>query len=87
MVLELGEVAGAEQLADLLDAGHLIGELVYRLTGLSLRDFVERQIARPVGADFQTISYVMNNMGADILGSERAAAYTTAVYRAAVNPS
>jgi CubicO group peptidase (beta-lactamase class C family) len=29
-----------------------------------------------------TISYVMNNMGADILGSERAAAYTTAIYRA-----
>lgn len=29
-----------------------------------------------------TISYVMNRMGADILGSQRAAAYTTAVYRA-----
>ncbi|MGW3943338.1 hypothetical protein [Streptomyces phaeochromogenes] len=28
-----------------------------------------------------TISYVMNNMGADILGSQRAAAYTTAIYR------
>jgi hypothetical protein len=29
-----------------------------------------------------TISYVMNNMGADILGSQRAAACTTAIYRA-----
>jgi CubicO group peptidase (beta-lactamase class C family) len=29
-----------------------------------------------------TISYVMNSMGADILGSQRAAAYTTAIYRA-----
>lgn len=29
-----------------------------------------------------TISYVMNRMGADILGSQRAAAYITAVYRA-----
>jgi CubicO group peptidase (beta-lactamase class C family) len=29
-----------------------------------------------------TISYVMNNMGADVLGSQRAAAYTTALYRA-----
>ncbi|MFG1642849.1 hypothetical protein ACGFMK_21375 [Amycolatopsis sp. NPDC049252] len=29
-----------------------------------------------------TISFVMNNMGADILGSPRAAAYTTAIYDA-----
>ncbi|MEU9239059.1 serine hydrolase domain-containing protein [Streptomyces sp. NPDC048385] len=29
-----------------------------------------------------TIGYVMNNMGADILGSQRAAAYISAVYRA-----
>jgi hypothetical protein len=29
-----------------------------------------------------TIAYVMNNMGADILGSERAAAYVTAIYQA-----
>ena len=33
--------------------GHLVGELVYRLTGLSLRDFVDRHIAGPLGADFQ----------------------------------
>jgi CubicO group peptidase (beta-lactamase class C family) len=32
-----------------------------------------------------TISYVMNNMGADILGSQRAAAYVQAVYRAVSN--
>ncbi|RDG37087.1 serine hydrolase [Streptomyces corynorhini] len=31
-----------------------------------------------------TISYVMHNMGADILGSPRAAAYTTAIYRASM---
>ena len=30
-----------------------------------------------------TVSYVMNNMGTDILGSDRAAAYVQAVYRAA----
>lgn len=29
-----------------------------------------------------TISYVMNNMGADILGSQRATARTTAIYQA-----
>ncbi|MFD9507865.1 hypothetical protein [Streptomyces mirabilis] len=29
-----------------------------------------------------TLSYVMNNMGPDILGSPRAAAYVTAVYSA-----
>jgi hypothetical protein len=29
-----------------------------------------------------TISYVVNNMGADMLGSQRAAAYATAIYRA-----
>ncbi|MEV0037418.1 serine hydrolase domain-containing protein [Streptomyces sp. NPDC050804] len=36
-----------------LNYGHLIGELVYRLTGLSLRDFTHRHIVRPLGADFQ----------------------------------
>jgi CubicO group peptidase (beta-lactamase class C family) len=37
----------------LLTYGHLIGELVHRLTGLPLRDFVERHLARPLGADFR----------------------------------
>lgn len=37
----------------ILNYGHLIGELVTRLTGMSLRDFVHRQIATPLGADFQ----------------------------------
>ncbi len=37
----------------LLTYGHLIGELVHRLTGLPLRDFVEREIAAPLKADFQ----------------------------------
>ena len=36
-----------------LNYGHLVGELVHRLTALSLRDFVDRQIVRPLGADFQ----------------------------------
>ncbi|WP_289512952.1 hypothetical protein [Nonomuraea sp. KC401] len=29
-----------------------------------------------------TITYVMNNMGADILGSSRSAAYVQAIYHA-----
>jgi CubicO group peptidase (beta-lactamase class C family) len=36
-----------------LNYGHLVGELVYRLTGLPLRDFVHQHIVRPLGADFQ----------------------------------
>ncbi|MFC4033374.1 serine hydrolase domain-containing protein [Streptomyces polygonati] len=36
-----------------LTYGHLIGELVHRLTGQSLRDFVHQHIARPLRADFQ----------------------------------
>lgn len=36
-----------------LTYGHLIGELVQRLTGLSLRQFVAHHIASPLGADFQ----------------------------------
>ncbi|MFK4542362.1 CubicO group peptidase (beta-lactamase class C family) [Streptomyces tendae] len=36
-----------------LNYGHLVGELVHRLTGLPLRDFVHQHIAQPLGADFQ----------------------------------
>jgi CubicO group peptidase (beta-lactamase class C family) len=36
-----------------LNYGHLVGELVYRLTGSSLREFVNRHIVNPLGADFQ----------------------------------
>ncbi|MFD0023048.1 serine hydrolase domain-containing protein [Streptomyces sp. NPDC058382] len=36
-----------------LNYGHLVGELVHRLTGLSLRDFVDQNIAQPLGADFR----------------------------------
>ncbi|MEV0167407.1 serine hydrolase domain-containing protein [Nonomuraea fuscirosea] len=36
-----------------LNYGHLIGELVFRLTGLSLRAFVRQHLAGPLGADFQ----------------------------------
>jgi CubicO group peptidase (beta-lactamase class C family) len=37
----------------LLSYGHLVGELVRRLTGLSLREFIHQHIAGPLGADFQ----------------------------------
>jgi CubicO group peptidase (beta-lactamase class C family) len=33
--------------------GHLIGEVVRRITGLHLKEFVASQIAGPIGADFQ----------------------------------
>lgn len=33
--------------------GHLVGELVRRVTGSSLKDFVREQISGPLGADFQ----------------------------------
>jgi CubicO group peptidase (beta-lactamase class C family) len=37
----------------LLNYGHLVGELVHRLTGLPLREFIEQEIAAPLRADFQ----------------------------------
>lgn len=36
-----------------LNYGHLIGELVHRLTGRPLRDFVHQDLVQPLGADFQ----------------------------------
>ncbi|WP_305093264.1 serine hydrolase [Prescottella sp. R16] len=33
--------------------GHLIGEVVRRITGLHLEEFVAKEIAEPLGADFQ----------------------------------
>jgi CubicO group peptidase (beta-lactamase class C family) len=36
-----------------LNFGHLIGEVLRRITGTSLRQFVADEIARPLGADFQ----------------------------------
>ena len=33
--------------------GHLVGELVRRLTGKPLKTFVAQEIAGPLGADFQ----------------------------------
>ncbi|MFJ3493613.1 serine hydrolase domain-containing protein [Streptomyces sp. NPDC086091] len=33
--------------------GHLVGELVRRVTGLSLTEFVARELAGPLGADFR----------------------------------
>jgi CubicO group peptidase (beta-lactamase class C family) len=37
----------------LLNYGHLLGELVYRITGQSLREFVQQRLSGPVAADFQ----------------------------------
>ena len=36
-----------------LNFGHLIGEVLRRITGTSLKQFVADEIARPLGADFQ----------------------------------
>ena len=36
-----------------LDFGHLIGEVVRRISGKSLKQFVAEEIAEPLGADFQ----------------------------------
>jgi CubicO group peptidase (beta-lactamase class C family) len=36
-----------------LNFGHLVGEVVRRITGKSLKQFVAEEIARPLGADFQ----------------------------------
>ncbi|MFE9367141.1 serine hydrolase domain-containing protein [Streptomyces sp. NPDC006978] len=36
-----------------LSYGHLVGELVHRLTGLPLSDFVHQHLVRPIGADFR----------------------------------
>jgi CubicO group peptidase (beta-lactamase class C family) len=36
-----------------LNFGHLIGELIRRTTGMTLKDFVRDEIAGPLGADFQ----------------------------------
>jgi CubicO group peptidase (beta-lactamase class C family) len=33
--------------------GHLVGEIVRRITGKTLKEFVRDEIARPLGADFQ----------------------------------
>jgi len=37
----------------MLNLGHLIGEILRRITGTSLKDFVRQEIAEPLGADFQ----------------------------------
>src|SRR4051794_31159178 len=36
-----------------LNQGHLVGEVIRRVTGRSLKDFFAEEIARPLGADFQ----------------------------------
>ncbi|KAJ5915580.1 hypothetical protein N7466_011513 [Penicillium verhagenii] len=37
----------------LVTQGHIIGEIIFRITGKSLEKFVEENITRPLGADFQ----------------------------------
>jgi CubicO group peptidase (beta-lactamase class C family) len=36
-----------------LTIGHLVGEIIRRVTGMSLKQFVREEIAAPLGADFQ----------------------------------
>ena len=36
-----------------LNFGHLVGEVLRRITGVSLKEFVATEIAGPLGADFQ----------------------------------
>jgi CubicO group peptidase (beta-lactamase class C family) len=36
-----------------LTSGHLVGEIVRRITGMSLKEFVRQEIAIPLGADIQ----------------------------------
>ncbi len=36
-----------------LNQGHLVGEVIRRITGMSLKQFVAQEIAGPLGADFQ----------------------------------
>src|SRR5690242_3248938 len=37
----------------MVNFGHLLGELIQRVTGKSMKDFVAQEIAGPLGADFQ----------------------------------
>lgn len=62
-----------------LNYGHLVGELVYRLTSLSLRDFVHQHIAQPLGADFQ-----IGLRGAELVCPAAAAYKTQLAGRAAM---
>lgn len=36
-----------------MNLGHLVGELIHRTTGKSLKEFIEEEIAGPLGADFR----------------------------------
>ena len=36
-----------------LTSGHLVGEIVRRITGMTLKEFVRKEIAEPLGADIQ----------------------------------
>lgn len=36
----------------MISQGHLVGELIRRVTGIRVRDFIKREITGPLGADF-----------------------------------
>ncbi|MFV8183435.1 serine hydrolase domain-containing protein [Streptomyces sp. AF1B] len=76
-----------------LNYGHLIGELVHRLTGLSLRDFVHQHIAQPLGADFQIglrdadVERVADVIAPTLDFDPEALDHDTAAYRTFTGPS
>src|SRR3954447_6614799 len=45
--------AGTASGYHMLNLGHLVGEMVRRVTGTSLKEFVRQEIAEPLGADIQ----------------------------------
>ncbi|MFE4213822.1 serine hydrolase domain-containing protein [Streptomyces sp. NPDC056844] len=76
-----------------LGYGHLVGELVHRLTGLPLRDFVHQHVVRPIGADFR-IGLPEEDVlrVADVIPPERgfdpsALAHDTVAYKTFTGPS
>lgn len=76
-----------------LNYGHLVGELVYRLTGLPLRDFVHQYIVQPLGADFQIglrdadVERVADVIAPTLDFDPSALDHDTAAYRTFTGPS
>jgi CubicO group peptidase (beta-lactamase class C family) len=46
-------MAAAGHRFHMLTLGHLVGELVRRVTGMALKEFVRQEITEPLDADFQ----------------------------------
>lgn len=44
---------GSQSAYQLANHGHLVGEVVRRISGKSLAQFIAEEIARPLGVDFQ----------------------------------